>query len=76
MTIKVRASLVIDGVTLPDAYFDHPNFTGTNVAVNLYAEHNPADGMTDRYALATTAVTKTANTQSVNDSRNPTNQAV
>lgn len=72
--VNLRVSVVIDGVTLPDQYFTHPNFSGSTASVTAYAQHSPADGTTDKYATSSTgALSKSANTYSPNDSNNTTN---
>lgn len=79
MSTRLRITPVVDGVTLPDFYFDHPNFSGGAFSMTIYAEDTGAETLVwDKYTQAAGAITKTAGTTaapgaSTNDSRNPQN---
>ena len=40
--MRLRVAVVADGITLPDQYFDHPQFVGQSASVTIYAETLPA----------------------------------
>lgn len=73
--MRLRVQVVADGVTTPDAYFDHPNFQGSNATITIYAETSP--GVTDKFTPTGTAtlgvfsVAKATGVFSPNDSHNP-----
>jgi hypothetical protein len=79
MSTKLRITPVIDGITLPDQYFDHPNFAGQNFNVQIFAEVAPATftQLVPTGFAATGGATGavplfgTTGTFSINDSRNP-----
>lgn len=79
---KLRVQLTVDGVLLPDLWFDHPNFQGVNCSLAVFAESAPA--VTDQYVLtasqtvsSTSIATlhKNAGVYATDDSRNPANYA-
>lgn len=75
--MKVRISLVIDNMTTPDFYVDLPVPAGTTLAaaaLTMYADDGA--GSTSRFAQASAALTKTALTQSPNDSMKASNYYV
>jgi hypothetical protein len=71
----------VDGVLLPDLFFDHPNFTGSTLSAGVYAEQTPAQPTQYTLGAVTSGVSalsknSTIPTYPADDSRNPVNYAV
>jgi hypothetical protein len=77
--MRLRVTAVIDGVTLPDMYFDHPNFVGSKMSATVFAEVAPAvitqytqtgaSGVPVSLGISATGTTAF----SINDSHSPVN---
>lgn len=75
-TTRLRITPVVDGVTLPDVYFDHPSFAGAAFSMTIYSEPTSTPGEITKWTQLAGTISSTGGTdasKSPNDSRNPQN---